>query len=90
MFASRRRVTDVAQPMINQLQPVQQTGQNQQKLELARRLAANINMRRNLGEQAQDITQQAAAAYWKNQNIATPLLSVSSVCCWLVTFLLCV
>ena len=76
MFASRKRVTDVQKPMINnQQQPA--TGGNQEKLELARRLASRIHMQRNIGAEAQDITQQAAAAIMKG-HLAAPQFSVSS------------
>ncbi|XP_064633149.1 probable ATP-dependent RNA helicase DDX46 [Lineus longissimus] len=75
MFASIKRVTDVAKPMINQ--QAQPTATNQQKLELAKRLAFKINMQRNLGAEAQDITQQAAAAIMQNR-MMTPVPQVSS------------
>ena len=75
MFASRKRVTDVAKPMVNQT--VAPSASNQQKLELAKRLASKINMQKNLGAEAQDITQQAAAAILKGGGIAAPQVSVS-------------
>lgn len=75
MFASRKRVTDVAKPIANQ--QTQQQQSNQQKLELAKRLAARINMQRNLGPDAQDITQQAAAAILKGDSVAAPQVAVS-------------
>lgn len=83
MFASVKRVTDVAKPNPNQQltaqatppQPAQPTSaSNQQKLELAKRLAARIN--KSLGPDAQDITQQAAAAFLKGE-MATPQVAVS-------------
>lgn len=77
MFASRKRVTDVAKPMVNMTQ--QPTVSNQQKLELARRLASKINMQKNLGPEAQDITQQAAAAILRNGGIAAPQVSSKTI-----------
>ena len=67
-------MTDVAKPMVNMTQ--QPTVSNQQKLELAKRLASKINMQKNLGPEAQDITQQAAAAILRNGGIAAPQVSV--------------
>ncbi|XP_070186691.1 probable ATP-dependent RNA helicase DDX46 isoform X2 [Littorina saxatilis] len=114
MFASRKRVTDVAKPMPGQPQmmnmpnmqnlpglppqmnqglmgplppftfnfgPIplvvqQQTGG---KLELAKRLAAKINMQRNLGPDAPDITQLAAASIMKGGNIAAPQVASKTI-----------
>ncbi|KAI0229607.1 putative ATP-dependent RNA helicase DDX46 [Lamellibrachia satsuma] len=73
MFASVKRVTDVTKPMVNQQGPP--SASNMQKLELAKRLASRINMAKNLGAEAQDITQQAAAAIFKG---SMPAPSVSS------------
>ena len=56
MFASRKRVTDVSSPVINQ--QTAPSASNQQKLELARRLASKIHVAKNIGAEAQDITQQ--------------------------------
>ena len=78
MFTTRVRVTDINRPMINQ--QVTPSASNQEKLELAKRLAARVNMKRNLGDQAQDVTQQAAAAIWKG-GIAAPAVSVSCHVC---------
>ncbi|XP_071106220.1 probable ATP-dependent RNA helicase DDX46 [Haliotis cracherodii] len=77
MFASRKRVTDVAKPIANQ--QTQQQQSNQQKLELAKRLAARINMQRNLGPDAQDITQQAAAAILKGDSVAAPQVASKTI-----------
>ena len=75
MFASRKRVTDVANPPItNQQQP---SASNQHKLELAKRLATRINISKNLGAEAQDITQQAAMAIMKGGGFQAPQVSVS-------------
>ena len=75
MFASVKRVTDVAKPMINQ--KAQPSASNQQKLEIAKRLASRINMERNLGAEAQDVTQQAAAAIFSGTLQNAPQVSVS-------------
>ena len=48
---------------------------NQQKLEMAKRLAAKINFSKNLGNEAQDITQQAAKAIFTN-DISAPQVAV--------------
>lgn len=75
MFASRKRVTDVTKPMVNtQAQP---SASNQQKLELAKRLASRIN--RTLGAEAQDITQQAAAAIMKGGGMVAPQVSSKTI-----------
>ena len=75
-FASVKRVVDVAKPLSNVTGAV--SGQQQQKLEVARRLAARINMQRNLGAEAQDITQQATVAIMKG-GMAAPQVSVSTI-----------
>ena len=49
---------------------------NQQKLEMAKRLAAKINFSKNLGQEAQDITQQAAKAIFTN-DVSAPQVAVS-------------
>lgn len=79
MFASRKRVTDVAKPMINQAIGAQNLGgqNNQQKLELARKLAARINYQKNLGTDAPDISQQAAIAIMKGDSVVVPQVAVS-------------
>ncbi len=74
MFKSRKKVTDVERPMVNQT--MTPSASNQQKLELAKRLASRINIQKNLGPEAQDITQQAAAAILKGSAIAAPQVSV--------------
>lgn len=74
MFTTRLRVSDITKPMINQI--VTPSAQNLQKLEVARRAAAQVNLRRNLGDQAQDVTQKAAAAIF-NRGVAAPQVSVS-------------
>ena len=75
MFASVKRVTDVAKPLVNQ--NVVPSASNLQKLELAKRLASRINMERNLGAEAQDVTQQAAAAIFSGTLQNAPAVSVS-------------
>lgn len=76
MFASRKRVTDVtknmvpSQPMAGGIMtggPQPKMGANNQlKLEMAKRLAAKINFSKNLGQEAQDITQQATKAMFQD------------------------
>ncbi|KAK6187967.1 hypothetical protein SNE40_005882 [Patella caerulea] len=77
MFASVKRVTDVAKPIANLA--TQQASSNIEKLELAKRLAAKINMVRNLGPDAQDITQQAAMAFLKGDTIAAPQVKSKTI-----------
>lgn len=89
MFASRKRVTDVAQPVSFKdtasamaaagSQPIIGPGlvqapsaSNQQKLELAKKLASQINMARNLGPEA-DNTQQVAAAILRGDMAAAQI-----------------
>ena len=74
MFSSRKRVTDVSQPVLS-VQPQQPSASNQQKLEMAKIAASRINISKNLGPEAQDITQQAAAAIFKG-GMAAPQVSV--------------
>ena len=74
MFTTRLRISDITKPMINQI--VTPSAQNLQKLEVARRAAAQVNLRRNLGDQAQDVTQKAAFAIF-NSGVAAPQVSVS-------------
>lgn len=81
MFASRKHVTDVAKPLINQVPnvaPAVSSQTNQQKLELARKLAARINYQKNLGPEAQDISQQAAIAIMKGDSVVVPQVAVSA------------
>ena len=81
-FASVKRVVDVAKPLSNMSGLGAAGGpgsaQQQQKLELARRLASKINFQRNLGAEAQDITQQATVAILKG-GVAAPQVSVSTL-----------
>ena len=80
MFASRKRVTDVAQPLVaGQQMP---SASNQQKLELAKNIASRINMAKNIGPEAQDETQKAAKAILTG-TITNPQFSVR-------TFVLCI
>jgi len=74
MFASRKRVTDISQPLLNVQAPP--SASNQQKLELAKRLASKINMAK--GSEAQDITQQTAAAILKG-GMAAPVISSKTI-----------
>ncbi|XP_025096547.1 probable ATP-dependent RNA helicase DDX46 [Pomacea canaliculata] len=120
MFASRKRVTDVAKPVPGQMGPpipgmmgppgvnmipaalamqgfqcmvqgmvqtmvqnvqnfIQNSPINNPKMELARRLAAKINIQKNLGPEAQDITQQAAAAIMKGGSIQAPQVASKTI-----------
>lgn len=77
MFASIKRVTNVSHPVLtnptqNPAAIAQQT--NQQKLELAKRLAAQISKKK--GPDAQDITQIAARSLMTGEGTA-PLVAVS-------------
>jgi ATP-dependent RNA helicase DDX46/PRP5 len=92
MFASRKRVTDVTQPVIgglaagvgaansviapNAQQPAPSAG-NLQKLELAKRLASQINLAKNLGPE-QDNTQQVAAAIMRG-DMSAPQISSKTI-----------
>jgi len=49
---------------------------NQMKLEMAKRLAAKINFSKNLGQEAQDITQQATKAIFQD-GVSAPQVAVS-------------
>ena len=81
MFASVKRVTDIAKPQvisnpaagIGALPPGQS---NQQKLALAKQLAAKINMAKKIGPDARDITQQAAKFILSDEGFA-PKVAVS-------------
>ncbi|KAL5018688.1 hypothetical protein ScPMuIL_004410 [Solemya velum] len=73
MFASRKRVTDIAKPVINQQGMTIQS--NQQKLELAKRLAAKINFNKNLGPDAMDITSSTAKAIFTGDSMAPQVAS---------------
>lgn len=48
---------------------------NQMKLEMAKRLAAKINFSKNLGQEAQDITQQATKAIFQD-GVSAPQVAV--------------
>lgn len=76
MFASRKRVSDVAQPAMANVAS-QPSASNIEKLKLAKQTASMINMSKNLGPEAQDISQIAAAAIMKG-GMAAPQVSVWS------------
>lgn len=76
MFASRKRVSDVTQPMLNATN--QPSASNIEKLELAKRAASKINISKNLGPEAQDISQIAAAAILKG-SMAAPQVSSKTI-----------
>jgi len=86
MFASRKRVSEVAKPTVGftpgtnnpiiapGLQQQAPSADNLQKLEIAKRLASQINAAKNLGGE-QDNTQQVAAAILRG-DMSTPQISV--------------
>lgn len=81
MFASVKRVTDIAKPQVianpTTGASTLPTGQsNQQKLALAKQLAAKINMAKKIGPDARDITQQAAKFILSDEGFA-PKVAVS-------------
>lgn len=87
MFASRKHVTDVAKPSINQMPivvpPAANVQSNQLKLKLARQMADRINYQKHLGPDAQDISQQAAIAIMKGESVVVPQVAVSIYfVCW--------
>lgn len=51
---------------------------NQLKLEMAKRLAAKINFSRNLGQEAQDITQQATKAIFQ-EGVSAPQVASKTI-----------
>ena len=55
--------------------PAKAAANNQQKLELAKRMAAKINFNKNLGQEAQDITQQATKAIFQD-GVSAPQVAV--------------
>lgn len=83
MFASRKKVTDVTKPVVpiqmqQQPQSIQSNVTNQQKLELAKRVAARINIAKKLGPESQDIIiQQTASAILKGGGMSAPQVAVS-------------
>eukprot|EP00106_Octopus_bimaculoides_P003129 XP_014770571.1 PREDICTED: probable ATP-dependent RNA helicase DDX46 isoform X3 [Octopus bimaculoides] len=89
MFASRKKVTDVTKPVVpvpmqqQQQQQQQQASQtnvtNQQKLELAKRVAARINIAKKLGPESQDIIQQAASAILKGGGVSAPQVASKTI-----------
>ncbi|XP_078658817.1 putative ATP-dependent RNA helicase DDX46 isoform X1 [Branchiostoma floridae x Branchiostoma belcheri] len=82
MFASKKRVKDVTAPVANvqtTSQPLELTKTTAEKLELAKRLATRINMQKNLGDQAQDVVQQAASAVMKGEILAAPAVSAKTI-----------
>jgi len=87
MFASRKRVSEVTKPVgfvpgannpviAPSLQQAP-SADNLQKLEIAKKLASQINAAKNLGEQ-QDNTQQVAAAILRG-DMSTPQISVGNI-----------
>ena len=89
MFASRKRVSEVTKPVgfvsgstnpviAPGLQQQAPSADNLQKLEIAKRLASQINAAKNLGGE-QDNTQQVAAAILRG-DMSTPQISVCILC----------
>jgi hypothetical protein len=81
MFASVKRVTDVAKPMmgtsVTNVNPVPSAvSKNKEALEKARLMASRIHMAKNIGAEAKDITQQAAVSLFRD-GFAAPQVSVS-------------
>lgn len=83
MFSSKKRVTDIAKPLISDQQvapgqgaPPAQT--NQMKLEIAKKMASKIQAMRKLGPDAQDITQQATVAIMTG-GVKAPLVSSKTI-----------
>lgn len=76
MFSSRKRVTDVAKPIVSQpaAAPLVNVGpvNNPHKLEMAKKLAQRINYNKNLGPEVQDISQMAAIAIMKGESVVVP------------------
>ncbi|KAL4239827.1 putative ATP-dependent RNA helicase ddx46 [Mactra antiquata] len=87
MFASKRRVTDVSKSSLPQVPitgglmtgaPGKMGANNQLKLEMAKRLAAKINLSKNLGQEAQDITQQATKAIFQD-GVSAPQVASKTI-----------
>ncbi|XP_039251151.2 putative ATP-dependent RNA helicase DDX46 [Styela clava] len=86
MFNSKKRVKDVVGPVLlhgaggESAQPGGPlSGSNIEKLEIARRLASRINLKKNLGAEAQDVTQQAATAIMKGGRFQAPKVSAKTI-----------
>lgn len=85
MFASRKKVTDVTKPVVpiqmqQQPQSIQSNVTNQQKLELAKRVAARINIAKKLGPESQDIIiQQTASAILKGGGMSAPQVASKTI-----------
>lgn len=74
MFASRKRVCDVNQPL--GMGSGTTSASNQEKLELARRAASQISILKNIGGEPSDINQQAVASILKG-GVSSTHISVS-------------
>ncbi|KAK3760692.1 hypothetical protein RRG08_010665 [Elysia crispata] len=76
MFSSRKRVTDVAKPIVSQAAPAPLLNlgpvNNPHKLEMAKKLAQRINYSRHIGPEVQDISQMAAIAIMKGESVVVP------------------
>ena len=82
MFASVKRVTDVAKPVIPASQNIggtnlQQTSSvsNLEKLKMAKIIANQININKKIGPDAQDITQQATKSFMTGEGSAPQVAS---------------
>ena len=74
MFASRKRVCDVNQPL--GMGTGATSASNQEKLELARKAASQISILKNIGGEPSDINQQAVASILKG-GVSSTHISVS-------------
>ncbi|ELU15222.1 hypothetical protein CAPTEDRAFT_167508 [Capitella teleta] len=81
MFASVKRVTDVAKPLVgNTLSGVilPPASKNKEALEKARLMASRIHLAKNIGAEAKDITQQAAVMLFRD-GFAAPQVSSKTI-----------
>uniref|UniRef100_A0A8C7XBC4 Probable ATP-dependent RNA helicase DDX46 n=1 Tax=Oryzias sinensis TaxID=183150 RepID=A0A8C7XBC4_9TELE len=71
MFNSKKRVKDLSAPG--------GAAGNNQKLEMAKKLALKINAQKNLGAEAQDVMQQATNAILRGGPIVSPSVSAKTI-----------
>ncbi|XP_067937972.1 probable ATP-dependent RNA helicase DDX46 [Watersipora subatra] len=82
LFASKKRVTDVAKanmPMVGAGVATPSQSQNLKALEEARLRASTVHRARNIGAEATDITQQAAVALLRGGAIQAPQVSTRTI-----------
>lgn len=82
MFASKKRVTDVAKanmPIVAAGTQTPAQSQNLKALEEARLRASTVHRARNIGAEATDITQQAAAALLRGGALQAPQVSTRTI-----------